>query len=136
MKTWPRPSPWATIWGTPPSATAVNWCSRRSFPRPFPTRRKAAGGAGAGNCGRGLNLTFEVRDGIVKHSKGYGKIMPDDPGELPGTMEGRVVRVADIMAYLNHDLDDAIRSGVIREAEIRGSAPGCWERPMTNGSPP
>lgn len=70
------------------------------------------------NCGRGLNLTFEVRDGIVKHSKGYGKIMPDDPGELPGTMEGRVVRVADIMAYLNHDLDDAIRSGVIREAHI------------------
>jgi dGTPase len=70
------------------------------------------------NCGRGLNLTFEVRDGIVKHSKGYGKIMPDDPGELPGTMEGRVVRVADIMAYLNHDLDDAIRSGVIREAQI------------------
>jgi dGTPase len=70
------------------------------------------------NFGQGLNLTFEVRDGIVKHSKGYGKIMPDDPDELPGTMEGRVVRVADIMAYLNHDLDDAIRSGVIQEADI------------------
>ncbi len=70
------------------------------------------------NAGRGLNLTFEVRDGIVKHSKGYGKIMPDDPHELPATMEGRVVRVADIMAYLNHDLDDAIRSGVIAESDI------------------
>ena len=72
------------------------------------------------NNGRGLNLTFEVRDGIVKHSKGYGKIMPDDPRELPVSMEGRVVRVADIMAYLNHDLDDAIRSGVICEADIPG----------------
>jgi dGTPase len=70
------------------------------------------------NGGQGLNLTYEVRDGIVKHSKGYGKIMPDDPQELPATMEGRVVRVADIMAYLNHDLDDAIRSGVIHEREI------------------
>jgi dGTPase len=70
------------------------------------------------NCGQGLNLTYEVCDGIVKHSKGYGKIIPDDPQELPATMEGRVVRVADIMAYLNHDLDDAIRSGVIREADI------------------
>lgn len=72
------------------------------------------------NFGRGLNLTYEVRDGIVKHSKGYGKIMPDDPEELPCTMEGRVVRVADIMAYLNHDLDDAIRSGVIQESDIPG----------------
>jgi dGTPase len=72
------------------------------------------------NGGRGLNLTFEVRDGIIKHSKGFGKIMPDDPSELPLTMEGRVVRVADIMAYLNHDLDDAIRSGVIHEADIPG----------------
>ncbi len=65
--------------------------------------------------GRGLNLTWEVRDGILKHSKGYGKIIPDDPAEQPSTVEGRVVRVADIMAYLNHDLDDAIRSGVISE---------------------
>jgi dGTPase len=65
--------------------------------------------------GRGLNLTREVRDGILKHSKGYGKIIPDDPAEQPSTVEGRVVRVADIMAYLNHDLDDAIRSGVISE---------------------
>jgi dGTPase len=70
------------------------------------------------NYGQGLNLTYEVRDGILRHSKGYGKIMPDDPRELPGTLEGRVVRVADIMAYLNHDLDDAIRSGVVTRSEI------------------
>ena len=70
------------------------------------------------NYGQGLNLTYEVRDGILRHSKGYGKIMPDDPRELPATHEGRVVRVADIMAYLNHDLDDAIRSGVISRSEV------------------
>jgi dGTPase len=70
------------------------------------------------NAGQGLNLTYEVRDGILKHSKGYGKIMPDKLRELPCTLEGRVVRVADIMAYLNHDLEDAIYSGVITEKQI------------------
>jgi dGTPase len=68
--------------------------------------------------GSGLNLTYEVRDGILRHSKGYGKVMPDDPSELPSTVVGGVVRVADIMAYLNHDLDDAIRSGVISRDQI------------------
>jgi len=70
------------------------------------------------NSGRGLNLTYEVRDGILKHSKGYGKIIPDDTTELPSTTEGRIVRIADIMAYLNHDLDDAILSGVIRLDQV------------------
>jgi len=88
------------------------------------------------NDGKGLNLTWEVRDGILKHSKGYGKIIPDDPKELAGTVEGRVVRVADIMAYLNHDLDDAVRSGVIaidqvpeQCSRILGSTH--WERATT-----
>lgn len=70
------------------------------------------------NNGNGLNLTLEVRDGILKHSKGYGKIIPDDPTELARTYEGRIVRIADIMAYLNHDLEDAIRSGVIRSEQV------------------
>jgi dGTPase len=70
------------------------------------------------NQGRGLNLTFEVRDGILKHSKGYGSVVPKEPSEMPSTVEGRVVRFADIMAYLNHDLDDAIRSGVIRQKDV------------------
>ena len=65
------------------------------------------------NNGQGLNLTHEVREGILKHSKGFGKIMSDDPLELAGTYEGQIARIADIMAYLNHDLEDAIRSGVI-----------------------
>jgi dGTPase len=68
--------------------------------------------------GAGLNLTREVRDGILKHSKGYGKIIPDNKKELPATSEGRVVRIADIIAYLNHDLDDAVRSGVICADQI------------------
>ena len=70
------------------------------------------------NNGRGLNLTIEVRDGIIKHSKGFGLVMPDNPAELPKTAEGRIVRFADIMAYLNHDLDDAIRSGVIEARQV------------------
>jgi len=72
------------------------------------------------NNGRGLNLTYEVRDGILRHSKGYGKIIPDDPEEQACTCEGRIVRIADIMAYLNHDLDDAIRSGVISADRVPG----------------
>lgn len=68
--------------------------------------------------GKGLNLTFEVRDGIGKHSKGRKEILPEDLSDLPSTMEGRVVRVADIIAYVNHDLDDAMRAGVLREDQI------------------
>ncbi len=68
--------------------------------------------------GQGLNLTLEVRDGILKHSKGFGNIVPSTPGETAITIEGRVVRVADIIAYLNHDLDDALRAKVILPSEI------------------
>lgn len=68
--------------------------------------------------GEGLNLTMEVRDGILKHAKGYGTIIPETKQEKACTVEGLVMRVADIMAYLNHDLDDAIRSGVICEGQI------------------
>ncbi|MFO7931221.1 MAG: deoxyguanosinetriphosphate triphosphohydrolase [Thermodesulfobacteriota bacterium] len=68
--------------------------------------------------GSGLNLTHEVRDGILKHSKGFGDIIPADPGEMASTVEGRIVRFADIIAYLNHDLDDAVRSGVISKSRI------------------
>jgi len=70
--------------------------------------------------GRGLNLTFEVRDGISKHSKGRSEILPGDPADLPATMEGRVVRLSDIIAYVNHDLDDAMRAGVLLEEQIPG----------------
>lgn len=68
--------------------------------------------------GEGLNLTWEVRDGIIKHSKGKGEIFPEDPAERAVTLEGQVVRVADIIAYICHDLDDAIRAGVIGQEDI------------------
>lgn len=68
--------------------------------------------------GKGLNLTHEVRDGIVKHSKGRGMIFPENKSERAETLEGQVVRVSDLIAYVNHDLDDALRADVIREGEI------------------
>jgi dGTPase len=71
--------------------------------------------------GRGLNLTEEVRDGILKHSKGKGLIVPS-PADRALTLEGQVVRVSDSIAYLNHDLDDAMRAGVISEADLPASA--------------
>lgn len=57
---------------------------------------------------RGMNLTMEVRDGIVNHTG----------AELPFTLEGQIVRVSDRIAYINHDIDDAIRSGVISSSDL------------------
>ncbi len=68
--------------------------------------------------GRGLNLTHEVREGIAGHSKGKGVILPGNPKLAPSTLEAQVVRVADIIAYLNHDLDDAIRARVLTPEDI------------------
>jgi dGTPase len=68
--------------------------------------------------GVGLNLTFEVREGILKHTKGRGEILCDDPSAMASTYEGQVVRIADIIAYINHDIDDAIRGGVISNSDI------------------
>jgi dGTPase len=70
------------------------------------------------NHGKGLNLTYEVRDGIAKHSKGYGEVIPADNLGLPESSEGCLVRYADIIAYLSHDLDDAIQSNIITEEDV------------------
>jgi len=66
--------------------------------------------------GHGLNLTFEVRDGIVKHSKGKGEIF--SPSVRSETLEGEIVRISDIIAYVNHDIDDATRAGVLKKSDI------------------
>ena len=58
--------------------------------------------------GRGLNLTFEVRDGILNHKKS-GK---------PATLEGKCVSLADRIAYINHDLDDAVRAGILSLEDV------------------
>jgi len=68
--------------------------------------------------GKGLNLTHEVREGIAKHSKGMGDILEVESGDMPQSLEGQVVRVSDVIAYVNHDVDDALRAGVISEADI------------------
>jgi dGTPase len=60
------------------------------------------------NAGRGLNLTWEVRNGILCHTT----------GEQAATLEGRIVRLADHVAYINHDIDDALRAGVFSEEDI------------------
>lgn len=66
--------------------------------------------------GEGLNLTYEVRDGILHHSKGNADLSLDTRG--PATLEGRVVKIADRVAYINHDIDDAIRAGIITEEDL------------------
>lgn len=70
------------------------------------------------NDGKGLNLTFEVRNGIVRHSKGRNEILPNDSSKLALTLEGQIVRLADIIAYVNHDMDDALRAGVLKESDL------------------
>jgi dGTPase len=71
------------------------------------------------NDGRGLNLTIEVRDGILKHSKGEkGELLRSRPQARALTLEGDVVRISDIIAYVNHDIDDGIRAGLVREQDI------------------
>ncbi len=71
------------------------------------------------NDGRGLNLTWEVRDGIARHSKGKsGMPVGADPEHRAVTIEGQIARVADIIAYVNHDIDDAVRAGLLRTGDL------------------
>ena len=60
------------------------------------------------NYGRGMNLTWEVRDGIENHEMNL----------CPSTLEGKVVRLSDKIAYMHHDMDDAIRGGLITEKDV------------------
>src|ERR687889_106972 len=63
---------------------------------------------------QGLNLTWEVRDGIARHSKGKNGLPVGAPREhRAATIEGQIARVADIIAYVNHDFDDAVRAGLL-----------------------
>jgi dGTPase len=71
------------------------------------------------NDGRGLNLTIEVRDGILKHSKGEkGELLRKRPKSRALTLEGDIVRISDIIAYVNHDIDDGMRAGLLSERDI------------------
>ena len=77
------------------------------------------------NDGAGLNLTWEVRDGIVHHPWS----MPQ-----PATLEAQIVRFADRIAYINHDIDDAVRAGVWRPANSRPPARRARPHPLASAS--
>jgi dGTPase len=69
--------------------------------------------------GRGLNLTWEVRDGIAKHSKGKsGAPVGMSAALRSATVEGQIMRVADLIAYVNHDIDDATRAGLLKAEDL------------------
>jgi dGTPase len=71
------------------------------------------------NDGKGLNLTWEVRDGIAKHSKGKsGAPVGMAQTVRASTLEGQIMRVADLIAYVNHDIDDATRAGLLRPEDV------------------
>lgn len=63
------------------------------------------------NSGEGLNLSWEVRNGIILHSKGKDALTKSSG--IPATLEGQIVRLADIIAYVNHDIDDAVSGGFL-----------------------
>jgi dGTPase len=71
------------------------------------------------NDGQGLNLTWEVRDGIAKHSKGKsGAPVGMSDSLKASTIEGQIMRVADLIAYVNHDIDDATRAGLLKAEDL------------------
>src|SRR5215469_14828532 len=73
------------------------------------------------NDGHGLNLTWEVRDGIAKHSKGKsGAPVGMAPNLRANTIEGQIMRVADLIGYVNHDIDDATRAGLLHAEDLPG----------------
>jgi dGTPase len=72
--------------------------------------------------GHGLNLTAEVRDGILNHSKPRAGVLADGGPGWPTTLEGQIMRLADAIAYINHDIDDAIRAQLITVGDLPAEA--------------
>src|SRR5690242_18843043 len=81
-------------------------CGRARFGRPF---RHNEHSLRVVDTLEALNLTEPVRDGILRHSSGAGE---------PATLEGKIVRLVDRIAYINHDIDDALRAGVLHPADL------------------
>ncbi len=82
------------------------------------------------NGGHGLNLTWEVRDGILHHSKGKSDLLAGESLDKwlqvgkPSTLEGQIIRICDRVAYVNHDIDDALRAGFIAQHQL---PPACLQ---------
>ena len=109
-RTWWRRSGSGTTSGTRRSATSARTCStrclRERFGRGF---RHNEHSLRVVDVLEGLNVTEPVRDGILRHSGG---------AERPATLEGKIVRLVDRIAYINHDIDDALRAGVLEPADL------------------
>lgn len=104
----------------------------------------------------GLNLTWEVRDGILNHSQEGERILSENARNVPATLEAEVVKIADPLAYVNHDIDDALRANLIKEKElppgpikalggnsreriatlVKDVVVASWDRPHLRMSPP
>jgi dGTPase len=76
--------------------------------------------------GKGLNLSAEVRDGILKHSKGKGHIISDNPNLMSMTLEGQIVRISDIVAYVNQTWTTPSGDASCRTRRSRRRSCGCW----------
>ena len=70
------------------------------------------------NDGQGLNLMFETRDGILRHSKGRASVTSEEGWGTPATLEGEIVKLSDSIAYLNHDIEDAVRADLIEDSDL------------------
>lgn len=72
--------------------------------------------------GKGLNLTFETKDGILKHSRGATSLFVNPEDTKPVTLEGEIVKLGDSIAYVNHDIEDAVLSKVIKIKDLPSEA--------------
>lgn len=116
MKTLQKPLPLAMTWGILPFGHAGERVLNVINPAGF---RHQAQSIRVVECleknGEGLNLTWEVKDGILNHSTSGN----------PSTLEGKIVRICDKIAYVNSDIDDAIRGKVISEEDIPSRIKRC-----------
>lgn len=104
--------------GHPPFGHAGEFALNELYPNGFKHQVQSLRIVDRIEKGKGLNLTFEVRDGILKHSKGMKSMLPDNDKELAATLEGQIMRFADRITYLNHDIDDAVRSRMLNDKDI------------------
>ena len=109
MSLWRRRSRWGTIWDIRRLVIRGRRCSTGSASEGFAHYQQSVRIVEVlEQKGQGLNLTWEVRNGILNHrTSGH-----------PATLEGNVVRLSDKIAYINHDIDDAIRGKIMKEEDL------------------
>ena len=93
---------------TPARAPSTPRCASAATPASSTTSTRCGSSTPSSATGTGLNLTEQVRDGILNHTG----------SDRPATQEGRIVKLVDRVAYINHDIDDALRAGILREEDL------------------